>query len=34
MSSARRLGPEGRDNRFGAGLVDAFRAIRALEGSL
>ena len=28
------LGPKGRDNRFGAGLVDAFRAIRALEGSL
>jgi subtilisin family serine protease len=34
MSSARRLGPKGRDNRFGAGLVDAFHAIRALEGSL
>ena len=31
MSTAKDLGPKGRDDQFGAGLVDAFQAITAVE---
>jgi len=31
LSSARDLGPKGRDDQFGAGLMDAFRAVNAVE---
>ena len=31
MATARDLGPRGRDDQFGAGLTDAYRAIMALE---
>jgi subtilisin family serine protease len=31
MASARDLGPHGRDNEFGAGLVDAYQAILSVE---
>jgi hypothetical protein len=31
QSTARDLGPNGRDDLFGAGLVDAYRAILAVD---
>jgi subtilisin family serine protease len=31
MSTAKDLGPKGRDDQYGAGLVDAFQAITAVE---
>ena len=31
--TAKDLGPRGRDNEYGAGLVDAYQAIRALEAN-
>jgi subtilisin family serine protease len=31
LSCARDLGPKGRDDQFGAGLVDAYRAVQALK---
>jgi len=31
LSTARDLGPKGRDDQFGAGLMDAFRAVSAVE---
>jgi subtilisin family serine protease len=30
-ATARDLGPKGRDDQFGAGLIDAYQAIMALE---
>ncbi len=33
MSTARDLGPRGKDDQFGAGLVDAYQAILALGAS-
>jgi subtilisin family serine protease len=31
LSTARDLGPKGRDEQFGAGLADAFEAVTAVE---
>ena len=31
MSTAHDLGPKGRDDQFGAGLIDAFQAVNAVE---
>jgi len=31
MSTARDLGPKGRDDQFGAGLIDAFQAVNSIE---
>jgi subtilisin family serine protease len=33
LSSARDLGPKGRDDQFGAGLADAYGAVQALTAS-
>jgi len=31
LSTAKDLGPKGRDDQFGAGLIDAYQAIMSLE---
>ena len=31
LSTAHDLGPKGRDDQFGAGLMDAFQAVSAVE---
>jgi subtilisin family serine protease len=33
LATAKDLGPKGRDDQFGAGLVDAYRAVQAVSAS-